>query len=374
MDKNICKLYSIDKMTSNDIAKQFSISPSSVLRILKKNNIPIRDVNSLNKKFNDEEELILVDKYNKGITIPKLAKEYKVGRTTIRRVLEKHNVVLRAAAPVKKLTDTDEIKAIELYKTGLSMSDVGLKFNVTAATIHSILHKNKAKIHPTKKYTVNEEYFDNIDTEEKAYIFGLLYADGNNFHKEYTNNYVITLQLQKQDKYILERIKKALKYTGPLTYTKLKHMNHSNTWTLRITSKKLSNKLSELGLVPRKSLIKKYPYWLDKSLEHHFIRGYFDGNGSITTRGKAKYPQCGIASNKHMVYAFKDIFKELGVISKIYKKEDNKSYSLMVYTREQCVIMRDYLYKDATIYLHRKKDKFFSFRDERYRDEIDIKK
>src|SRR5271155_4421936 len=58
-----------------------------------------------------------------------------------------------------------------------------------------------------RKYPVNDNFFEDIDTEEKAYYLGLLFADGCN-HSGRVNK--IELSLAKQDVYILERLSQLL--------------------------------------------------------------------------------------------------------------------------------------------------------------------
>ena len=104
----------------------------------------------------------------------------------------------------------------------------------------------------------NHNYFKTIDTEEKAYILGFLYADGYNSDKQ-----VVISQLE-QDVDILEKINKALDADNQI-------------------KRKLDmcTDLTNLGCFRNKSLACTFPTFLDKSLVRHFIRGYFDGDGCV---------------------------------------------------------------------------------------------
>ena len=74
-----------------------------------------------------------------------------------------------------------------------------------------------------RKYDVNDNYFDIIDSQEKAYIFGLFYADACNY--EYNGR--IKIDLQEDDKEILEIIKDKLEYTGTL---KCYYVKYKKNW------------------------------------------------------------------------------------------------------------------------------------------------
>ena len=65
-----------------------------------------------------------------------------------------------------------------------------------------------------RKYPIQEDFFDVIDTEEKAYVLGLLYADGYNN----TDRNSVSLSLKESDKEILEKVTSLIQPTKPLSY------------------------------------------------------------------------------------------------------------------------------------------------------------
>lgn len=120
----------------------------------------------------------------------------------------------------------------------------------------------------------NHNYFKTIDTEEKAYILGFLYADGYNSDKQ-----VVITQLE-QDVDILEKINKALNADNQIT-RKLQSTNNKTKCQLCYSSIDMCTDLTNLGCFRNKSLACTFPTFLDKSLIRHFIRGYFDGDGCV---------------------------------------------------------------------------------------------
>lgn len=63
------------------------------------------------------------------------------------------------------------------------------------------------------KYNINKDYFRIIDSNEKPYFLGLMYADG------YVSERSIVLSLQEGDKLILEKFKKSIEYNGPIRFS-----------------------------------------------------------------------------------------------------------------------------------------------------------
>ena len=98
-------------------------------------------------------------------------------------------------------------------------------------------------------------------------------------------------------------------------------------------------------------------------LIRHFVRGYFDGDGSVSNGKTAKVDVVGTIS---FLLPLQDIiFKELSlnrtVLNQRYKERDNEIRSLQIGGNNQCIKFRYWLYKDATIYLERKKNVFDSY-------------
>jgi hypothetical protein len=166
------------------------------------------------------------------------------------------------------------------------------------------------------KYTLDETYFNKIDTKQKAYILGFIYADGNVSIKD--NSYRLRFNLQQKDKSVLDFIKQELKYTGPIRLSKNKKYN-----ILEISSKKLIKNLIILGAIPNKSLI-LLPPKIDPIFEGSFIKGYFDGDGCVGfyPRKSAMKPYIVICGTLELLYWIQEKINskhKLCKVDKIYK-------------------------------------------------------
>lgn len=142
--------------------------------------------------------------------------------------------------------------------------------------------------HDLRRFKVNDDYFKEIDTPNKAYIFGLLASDGNLTKKDNR----VRLRLNKRDASVLVRIREDMGIERPITFTK--YGKGSHLADLSFTSREISRDLINAGLRPStKSLDLEYPSQdiLPKRYNNDFIRGFFDGDGSIAVSSNKGFPE-----------------------------------------------------------------------------------
>ena len=234
----------------------------------------------------------------------------------------------------------------------------------------------------SRMYEVNHQFFDEINTEEKAYVLGFLYADGTNQEHKNGGKYVSFTQLE-QDKDLLEKISICMGSNYPL-YESIQESNGKLKYKLSINSQQLSNASSILGAVPNKSSILQFPdisIFKSKDLIRHFIRGYFDGDGcvwdgkpKIMTVKNEKKPGTTREKVVHNVkFTFTGCFKFIDqlqdyLVSELNFKKTKLNFSKAKETKHICTMeysgrnqvkkLYDFMYKDANIFGNRKKLKF----------------
>lgn len=223
-----------------------------------------------------------------------------------------------------------------------------------------IIPQSKSK----RKFPIREDFFSIIDSEEKAYILGFIYADGCN----HSDKNKLEISLAKQDEEILVKFSKILLFGNNQVKEYSRKGNRENKVGLYIVNKQISQDLIHQGCPARKTFILKYPK-IPLHLYSHFVRGYFDGDGMlviyerIAARCKniSKTAEFSITSTKEMLNEISNIFAILGVstsINKRHKNRDNNNYTLRVFGNQQIKTVCDYLYKNASIFLNRKHIKY----------------
>jgi hypothetical protein len=231
--------------------------------------------------------------------------------------------------------------------------DVGIRGNSIAKHLRRQGYELRHRI-----YGADENFFEVIDTSEKAYFLGFLYADGCVYL--HNNHYEITLKLQEGDGYILSRLGKLIYLDKfPLKYYIRPDPKHKNQIALIINSKKTAKDLMLLGCNPRKSLALEFPDFILDELMSHFIRGYFDGDGCIYI-GKNKRIWSIISSNQFIIECQKYFLFKLGLNSYFVKHPKTENIAnLFLYKKDSILKIIDYIYTEdmGDLYLTRKFDK-----------------
>lgn len=214
-------------------------------------------------------------------------------------------------------------------------------------------HKNK--------YNLNEKVFESIDSQEKAYLLGFLYADGSN-----TGRYSVSLAVQKRDIEILHRMKEIIDCDYPIKIQRISliNKNWSDMAKLSICSKKICEDLINLGCVRNKTHFIRFPSFLDESLIRHFIRGYFDGDGSIYI-SKHNVFGFSIRSNPEFCKDLSEILiKNIDIypyLRNVSGVTGNINGNLEVTGRLQIIKIMTWLYEGSSIHLSRKYKKYLDF-------------
>ena len=272
----------------------------------------------------------------------------------------------------RRLSHQEKNELFKMFETGdytgTKLSEI---FNVTPNAVCSLLkrngYKSKSPSELKRKYPIQEDFFDKIDTEEKAYVLGLLYADGYNN----TDRNSVSLGLKETDKEVLDKITALIQPTKPLQYINMSSQrnkegfeNSQNQCRLMINNKHISQRLVELGCVKAKTHTLTFPTeeQVPSCLIRHFVRGYFDGDGSVS--GDKQKQFCFVGTMDFLLPLQQILIKELNFsktkLDRRHKDRDNNIRSLRYCGVNQCITFRDWLYKDATIYLERKKKIFDS--------------
>lgn len=199
------------------------------------------------------------------------------------------------------------------------------------------------------KFKVNHSFFKEINTEAKAYFLGFLMADGN------IHSNKMCLAIHEQDEHILHEFKKSMDSEHKI------HKHRENQVRLYIRSTRICNDLINLGCTRKKSLtLELKDNIIPDNLFHHFVRGYFDGDGSISysKNGNLLRWEWELAGTEQFLTKIREKLNALNIPFQEIRKFDN-IYRFRVAKGKTTELkkMYAYLYKDASLFLTRKKKK-----------------
>lgn len=256
----------------------------------------------------------------------------------------------------RPLSESQWPDVIAAYTAGESGMSIATRFGVAFQTIFRGMAK-RGCVARRRTYSLNESFFDVIDNEDKAYFLGLLYADG--YNNERLGNVEITLI----DRPILEQFAKAIGYGGQIAVRAPKNERCLESYRLTLCSRKLSGQLARLGCGTRKSKTLTFPDWLNENLRHHFIRGYFDGDGSVHVGKPQKtrpgHMNWGIVGTEVFCRSVSHEFvSAFGFPGCIRKSPLCDMWYLGYCGNGRAKLLADYLFRDATLWIDRKRVKF----------------
>lgn len=221
-----------------------------------------------------------------------------------------------------------------------------------------------------EKYHYDKNFFENIDNECKAYWLGFIYADGYVSVTKDNRNYVMGIELQKSDYKHLEQfnidiggnIKIEYRHRGS-RYIHNCFVGESDVCVIRLFCKKIFDDLISHGCCQNKSLIKSAPIGIPNELMRHFIRGYFDGNGSIAYSYNRKvdksYLKIAITTGSlDFANWLSTTLLDAG-INNIVMQDHEHSYKVQISSLNKIDFLK-YMYDNSKTYLQRKYNKYLN--------------
>lgn len=251
--------------------------------------------------------------------------------------------ITRTNGGVIAWTDEQVAYIIDKYlNENYTLKQLGREFECNYGTIRNLLNKHNIQSKGNKQgYPRNEYYFNVIDSINKAYWLGFLYADS----CIHSNNYEISINIT--DKEHIEKFKLAIGATNhKIIETNDKRWKNAKTlYQFTIKDKQLHTDLIKWGCVPQKTFqICEIPN-IPRNYVSHFIRGYFDGDGSLHyLQGTNNYRISFTSGSKEFL---EDIKKELQVNVSIESHKEENTYQLQISGRKQIEKILNYLYQNS---------------------------
>jgi hypothetical protein len=258
-----------------------------------------------------------------------------------------------------ELTETQELDLCERRESGEARKDLIKEFGVSEREYKKIILKHGGVLRSkVQKYNFNENYFENIDTEDKAYFLGFITADGS-VNDDYAK--FVKIKLKTDDFGILEDYISYTEYEGPVYYHK-----NGKYCEVSLSGKKVVSDLGKLGILPNKTRTVEFPK-IPENLVRHYMRGVFDGDGCISihkkregSRDTTDRGQVNLCSaSKNFIEEYVDRLHVCCGITKNKIRDPKGTYYVIDWgSFGDIEKFYHFFYSNASVYLKRKKETF----------------
>jgi hypothetical protein len=254
-----------------------------------------------------------------------------------------------------------EQSVIDLYNSGVSTPKIAKQFGCSDQSVINVLKRNNipvGKKYSYRKYLLREDMFDVIDTEEKAYWLGFIYADGC-INKEMTT---LSIGLSAVDAEHLEKFRDIISPGKPVYRdTRMAEWKGKKKLaykaTLSIWSRNISLSLHDVGVSKERQEPEKLFAAIPDRLFCHWLRGYFDGDGSAATH-VCRIALVGEYKLLKWIESKLDEFISIGAGRAIYYPRNKRRVVGSIYFggKSTTKAIGEFIYRDASVFLERKKE------------------
>ena len=354
----ILTIYTEQEVSLAELSEQFEISVPAISRFLKQNNIGVKQTKSRKPILEQAIEEI------KTSSIKDVSDKYGISEEVLQLTISGYS----KSEYKKKIIAMAVKEYVEANIYDKNIARISSKYGINKKTLTKYLKESNIEIISNgRKTNFNRDFFDVIDTEEKAYWLGFMYADGYISSKRHQ----VGLNISLKDIDHLKKFNKALNYSLGLNVSETHQFNskekvNTKGETLYMVSTviddfQLWSGLNSKGCVPNKSLILTFPsesIFSNKTLIYDFIRGYFDGDGTLglyqhSATNKNMEESLMFVGTKHFL---EGVQKYLGNGFLMQKPNCNENTYRLSYSTSKANKAAELMYKNATIYLDRKYD------------------
>lgn len=258
-----------------------------------------------------------------------------------------------------RLTEAEIAEMASRYLAGETSTVLGAYYGVHAATVYDLLRTRgvamRSRSTAKRRYAIREDAFRSIGDEPTAYWLGFSCADGCVVRRRGSGE--AHLVLQERDIPHLENYRAFLGTDAPI-----RKETHHATFRVSAYSKVLADDLITLGCSPNKSLDLAFPT-VPPGLVSHFVRGYFDGDGSAMVLGKYQDPTLQFVGSTSFIPVLREtIFRCTQAPGALSEHARSPVLYLTYRGAFQAAAITAWLYANATIWLRRKREVVATFR------------
>ena len=380
----VCADY-VSTMSMGEIYEKYNLSQYVVNNFIDERGIRFDKAQQMRDNslliLSEETKDAMCAEYMQKIPINDIVKKYDTTHTAFQKVIDERGISYGRLDRIEEKRD----KILDLYKSGISTTKMAEMLHMSQNDIARYVENAGIELRKTdfylRKYEVNHNYFEIIDTHEKAQILGLIMTDG---YVE-SNKHTVNIGLQEDDKYYLEWVNRCMDSTYPIHLSTKAKENHTsksgytynikNHYKFTVCSPKMQEDLVKLGIVHRKTYVNSDVPNIPENLMSSYLLGALNGDGTVGIyQRRRKYVRANgnityttvtdtIASvllqEKHAQY-FYNLLNKLGITTTLTHKKHTKNnlQCINIQERESLIRLYHYLYSNADFTMVRKHDKF----------------
>lgn len=326
----------------------------------------------------------IVDLYNQNINRKQIKKQLALSfsDSVIKRILIENGCEIRTNPRAQKggrkkeeIDQKTQERIINLYNQGYGLNSISKQMVgvFCADKVRKVLKDNNIQLRNfaeavqvkpeqnLRKYKINDEY--EFNSHNGAWLLGFLAADGYLPKTKGAKNRIV-ITLARQDENVLYEIKKELGYEGPVRQFDSTEGYPSSS--LAFTSQKLRKKIESYGIVNNKTFkFKKLPKNLPDEYKIDFIRGFFDGDGSIYATKEKKIGMSFTCANKELLIDIREyLAKKYNVAIPVLRSciRTHEIFYIQYYKKDS-LLLGEVFYNNSFLSLPRKKKHFFEIKE-----------
>jgi len=243
-----------------------------------------------------------------------------------------------------RLTLEQKQKITDSFVLGMECRDIHACLGVSQRAVARVLSEAKINTKRRNRYTLNEGYFEIINSQVKAYLLGLMAADG----CVTETNYVA---FESIDKELTQLLKDELQYSGEVRAIKPSG-GYRPHYRINFSSQELARSLRQKGVIAGRGKSGVYYFPQDEYLAA-FVLGYFDGDGcAYVNKGRSGGLACIVGSLQLVGELARRL--NMGVVTEHQHKQ---VYYWRIYSQSNIQTFYAFIYQHEKLGLQRKKQK-----------------
>ena len=247
-------------------------------------------------------------------------------------------------APYNQLTLQQKKQIIDVFNSGMECRNIPNYMGVSNRSVARVLSEASVNTKRKNRYTLDESYFDVINSTKKAYLLGLMAADGCVTKTNYIAFESIDIELTK---ILIDE----LQYSGEMRT--IKPGIYKSHYRINFSSQRLAKALSKYGVVTGRMFTGDFYFPRQSKYLAAYLLGYFDGDGcAYVNKGRSGGLVCIVGA-----WEFSYELVRLLNMGSVQEHQLKKVYYWRIYSREHIEAFYNFVYSDSSLGLQRKKQK-----------------